>query len=101
GFCPATVPPSPYTTLCRSQGLDMLGTYAKFVLGFYGSMGVLWLLLFLAGAAVLGKRVIPLFREIRTPALLAFSTASSEAAYPRRSEEHTSELQSRENLVCR
>ncbi|MNI06476.1 Proton/sodium-glutamate symport protein [compost metagenome] len=66
-----------------TQGLDMLGTYAKFVLGFYGSMGVLWLLLFLAGAAVLGKRVIPLFREIRTPALLAFSTASSEAAYPR------------------
>ncbi|MBD7940241.1 dicarboxylate/amino acid:cation symporter [Brevundimonas guildfordensis] len=66
-----------------TQGLEMLGTYAKFVLGFYGSMGVLWGLLFLAGAVVLGKRVIPLFREIRTPTLLAFSTASSEAAYPR------------------
>ncbi|MEG1451715.1 dicarboxylate/amino acid:cation symporter [Brevundimonas sp.] len=66
-----------------TQGLAMLGTYAKFVLGFYTAMGALWLLLFLAGALVLGKRVIPLFREIRTPALLAFSTASSEAAYPR------------------
>lgn len=66
-----------------TQGLEMLGTYAKFVLGFYGSMGVLWFLLFLAGAVVLGKRVIPLFQVIRTPALLAFSTASSEAAYPR------------------
>lgn len=66
-----------------TQGLEMLGTYAKFVLGFYGSMGVLWLLLFLAGAVVLGKRVIPLFQAIRTPTLLAFSTASSEAAYPR------------------
>jgi len=66
-----------------TQGLAMLGTYAKFVLGFYASMGTLWLLLFLAGALVLGKRVIPLFRAIRTPALLAFSTASSEAAYPR------------------
>jgi Na+/H+-dicarboxylate symporter len=66
-----------------TQGLEMLGTYAKFVLGFYGAMGTLWLLLFLAGAVVLGKRVIPLFRVIRTPALLAFSTASSEAAYPR------------------
>lgn len=66
-----------------TQGLEMLATYAKFVLGFYGSMATLWLLLFLAGAVVLGKRVIPLFREIRTPALLAFSTASSEAAYPR------------------
>ncbi|GAA0778958.1 MAG: dicarboxylate/amino acid:cation symporter [Brevundimonas sp.] len=66
-----------------TQGLEMLGTYAKFVFGFYGSMGVLWFLLFLAGAVVLGKRVVPLFRAIRTPTLLAFSTASSEAAYPR------------------
>nr|WP_292225517.1 dicarboxylate/amino acid:cation symporter [Brevundimonas sp.] len=66
-----------------TQGLDMLGTYAKFVLGFYGAMATLWGILFLAGAVVLGKRVIPLFRTIRTPALLAFSTASSEAAYPR------------------
>jgi Na+/H+-dicarboxylate symporter len=32
---------------------------------------------------VLGKRAIPLFGIIRDPALLAFSTASSEAAYPR------------------
>lgn len=66
-----------------TQGLEMLGTYAKFVLGFYGAMATLWFLLFLAGALVLGRRVVPLFREIRTPALLAFSTASSEAAYPR------------------
>ena len=66
-----------------TQGLEMLGVYAKFVLGFYGSMALLWGLLFLAGAVVLGRRVIPLFKVIRTPALLAFSTASSEAAYPR------------------
>jgi len=66
-----------------TQGLEMLGVYAKFVLGFYGSMAVLWGLLFLAAAMVIGKRVIPLFKEIRTPTLLAFSTASSEAAYPR------------------
>src|SRR3712207_8357377 len=65
-----------------------------------------------------------LIRYIRDPIVLAFSTASSEAAYPRtlealdrfgvppriasfvlplgyRSEEHTSELQSRQYLVCR
>jgi len=66
-----------------TQGLGMLATYGKFVLGFYATMGVLWLLLFLAGALVLGKRVIPLFGVIRDPTLLAFSTASSEAAYPR------------------
>ncbi|OYW30304.1 MAG: dicarboxylate/amino acid:cation symporter [Caulobacter sp. 12-67-6] len=66
-----------------TQGLGMLATYGKFVLGFYLTMGVLWLLLFIAGALVLGKRVVPLFGVIRDPTLLAFSTASSEAAYPR------------------
>lgn len=66
-----------------TQGLSMLATYGKFVLGFYATMGVLWGLLFLAGLLVLGKRVIPLFGVIRDPTLLAFSTASSEAAYPR------------------
>ena len=66
-----------------TQGVSMLAVYGKFVLGFYATMGVLWGLLFLAGAAVLGKRVLPLFGVIRDPALLAFSTASSEAAYPR------------------
>jgi len=66
-----------------TQGLEMLAVYAKFVLGFYGSMALLWGLLFVAAAIVLGRRVLPLFKVIRTPALLAFSTASSEAAYPR------------------
>jgi len=66
-----------------TQGLAMLGTYAKFVLGFYGAMATLWALLFVAAFVVLGKRAIPLFGVIREPALLAFSTASSEAAYPR------------------
>lgn len=66
-----------------TQGLSMLATYGKFVLGFYATMGVLWGLLFVAGLLVLGKRVIPLFGVIRDPTLLAFSTASSEAAYPR------------------
>ncbi|ALL12084.1 dicarboxylate/amino acid:cation symporter [Caulobacter henricii] len=66
-----------------TQGLGMLATYGKFVLGFYATMGVLWALLFIAAAVVLGKRVFPLFGVIRDPVLLAFSTASSEAAYPR------------------
>ncbi len=66
-----------------TQGVEMIGVYAKFVLGFYGSMALLWGLLFVAGALVLGRQIMPLFRAIRTPTLLAFSTASSEAAYPR------------------
>jgi Na+/H+-dicarboxylate symporter len=66
-----------------TQGMSMLAVYGKFVLGFYATMGLLWVVLFVAAFAVLGKRAVPLFGVIRTPALLAFSTASSEAAYPR------------------
>jgi Na+/H+-dicarboxylate symporter len=35
------------------------------------------------GALVIGRRVIGLTRAVREPVLLAFSTASSEAAYPK------------------
>jgi Na+/H+-dicarboxylate symporter len=34
-----------------TQGLSMLAVYGKFVLGFYATMGTLWLMLFLAGAS--------------------------------------------------
>jgi len=66
-----------------TQGLGILLTYGKFIGSFYLSIGILWVILMLLGRLVLGKRVRPLIREIREPVLLAFSTASSEAAYPR------------------
>ena len=66
-----------------TQGLMVLLSYAKFVGGFYLSLGVLWGLLLLAAIAVIGARGIGLFAAVREPVLLAFSTASSEAAYPR------------------
>lgn len=66
-----------------TQGLIVLLSYAKFVGGFYLSLGVLWGLLLLAAVAVVGARGAGLFAKVREPVLLAFSTASSEAAYPR------------------
>ena len=66
-----------------TQGLMVLLSYAKFVGGFYLSLGVLWGLLLVAAVAVIGARGIGLFSAVREPVLLAFSTASSEAAYPR------------------
>jgi Na+/H+-dicarboxylate symporter len=66
-----------------TQGLMVLLSYAKFVGGFYLSLGVLWGLLLVAAMAVIGARGIGLFAAVREPVLLAFSTASSEAAYPR------------------
>ncbi|MFN3514831.1 MAG: dicarboxylate/amino acid:cation symporter [Phenylobacterium sp.] len=65
------------------QGPGVLATYAKFVGGFYLSLGVLWTILFLGAFLILGGQAANLFAAIRTPVLLAFSTASSEAAYPR------------------
>jgi Na+/H+-dicarboxylate symporter len=66
-----------------TQGIGILATYAKFVGGFYLSMGLLWCVLVLAGFLVIGPRVRALVATAWRPALLAFSTASSEAAYPR------------------
>ncbi len=66
-----------------TQGLGILATYGKFIGTFYLSIGLLWLVLLALGGLVLGPRVRRLVREIREPILLAFSTASSEAAYPR------------------
>jgi Na+/H+-dicarboxylate symporter len=65
------------------QGLDILTTYARFVGGFYATMGVLWVILIGLGFLFVGGRMLKILGVIREPALLAFSTASSEAAYPK------------------
>ncbi|MBW8312104.1 MAG: dicarboxylate/amino acid:cation symporter [Rhizobium sp.] len=65
------------------SGLGVLAVYGKFMGEFYLGILALWLLLFLAASAVLGRRAVGLFRAVREPVLLAFATASSEAAYPR------------------
>jgi len=44
---------------------------------------MLWVMLIAVGGAFIGPRVGTLVRSIREPLLLAFSTASSEAAYPK------------------
>lgn len=86
GFVMKTAPVAIFAALASTvatQGPSVLVTYAGFVGSFYLSLGVLWCLLFLAARFVVGRKAVPLFRGIREPALLAFSTASSEAAYPK------------------
>jgi Na+/H+-dicarboxylate symporter len=63
-----------------TQGAGILAVYAKFVGGFYASLILLWLLML--AVAYMVRRDNALFGAIRSPVLLAFSTASSEAAYP-------------------
>jgi Na+/H+-dicarboxylate symporter len=65
-----------------TQGIGVLATYAKFVGGFYVSMLLLWGLLIGALTLIVGPRALKLIQAVRGPTLLAFSTASSEAAYP-------------------
>ncbi|GJD86964.1 Proton/glutamate-aspartate symporter [Methylobacterium hispanicum] len=65
------------------QGLGVLVDYGKFIASFYAGLAVLWLVLIGAGWAVLGRGVVRLLRLLRAPMILAFSTASSEAAFPR------------------
>jgi Na+/H+-dicarboxylate symporter len=65
-----------------TQGIGILATYAKFIAAFYASLVVLWVVLLCAVTLVIGRRAVELLRAIKGPVLLAFSTASSEAAYP-------------------
>ena len=68
------------------HGLDVLTTYGKLIGSFYVGLVLLWTLLVGLGYVFLGKPIWALLKAIREPAMLAFSTASSEAAYPRLTE---------------
>ncbi|GJE37360.1 dicarboxylate/amino acid:cation symporter [Methylobacterium persicinum] len=67
-----------------TQGIGVLVTYGKFMLMFYFGLLCLWCLLMAVGALLVGgggiSRLVNLIKE---PFVLAFSTASSEAAYPK------------------
>ena len=66
-----------------THGIGMVGTYARFVGGFYLSLAVLWACLIAALLLIVGPRSWRLLGSVRQPVLLAFATSSSEAAYPR------------------
>jgi Na+/H+-dicarboxylate symporter len=66
-----------------TQGIGILGSYAKFVGGYYLALAIFWAVLAAALTWLVGHRAVTLLGAIREPTLLAFATASSEAAYPR------------------
>jgi Na+/H+-dicarboxylate symporter len=66
-----------------TNGLGILLNYAKFMGEFYFGLVVLWCVLIVVGFIFLGPSVSRLVSLVREPFLLAFSTASSEAAYPK------------------
>jgi Na+/H+-dicarboxylate symporter len=71
------------TGAIAEQGPQIIVTFGKFVGVFYLGLVILWALLIGVCFVIVGPRTRHLVRYIRDPVVLAFSTASSEAAYPR------------------
>lgn len=72
------------TATIAERGLGVLVTYGAFMGGFYVALLILMGAILFAGGLVIGMRNVGrLALEIRDPFVLAFTTASSEAAYPR------------------
>jgi Na+/H+-dicarboxylate symporter len=80
--------------IIAKQGIGILKTYSIFIGEFYFGLILLWILLILAGSLFVGKRVIHLIKRMKEPILLAFSTSSSEAAFPKT-------MQELENFGCK
>lgn len=85
GYVMMTAPLAIFAALAATvatQGLPVLLSYAKFVGEFYLSLVLLWALLIGAAWLAVGRRTPALVGAMQPPLLMAFSTASSEAAFP-------------------
>lgn len=69
------------------NGLSILTTFGYYIRDFYIGLSLLWALLLFIGYLILKNRLRVLLRRISTPMSIAFSTASSEAVYPKLVEE--------------
>ncbi len=65
------------------HGITVLGSYAKLVLSLYAALVVFALIVLVPALKIAGVSVRRFVGKIREPFLIAFSTASSEAALPR------------------
>lgn len=65
-----------------TQGIGIIVTYAKLVGSFYFALLILNAGMVAVAAWVMRGKIGPLLKSIRSPALIAFSTSTSEAAFP-------------------
>ncbi len=70
-----------------SQGLGIFSFYLNYFLYFLIGIALLWAILLGVGFLILGGRMKELLRRIGSPLLIAFSTTSSEAVFPKLTEE--------------
>jgi len=71
------------TAVIAKQGLGILRTYSLFIGEFYLGLLILLAILLFAAWLFIRGRVLGLGRHIKEPVLIAFSTSSSEAAFPK------------------
>ena len=66
---------------------DLVITYAKFFSSFLVGIASLWLFLLIIGYIFLKRNMISLLKRIVSPLIIAFGTTSSEAVFPKLTEE--------------
>lgn len=75
------------SAVISSRGLDILIVYGKYFAAFMVGIILLWVVLIGVGFFFLGKRMPDLLKRLYSPMIIAFSTTSSEAVFPKLTEE--------------
>ena len=73
--------------IIATKGLRVFNFYGQYLLYFLIGIALLWSILLLVGFLILKNRVPHLLKRIAQPLLIAFSTTSSEAVFPKLTEE--------------
>ena len=71
------------SAVIATKGLKVFSFYGHYLFAFLVGIALLWVLLLTVGYLILGKRLFELLRGISQPLLIAFSTTSSEAVFPK------------------
>ncbi|RYZ27982.1 MAG: dicarboxylate/amino acid:cation symporter [Chitinophagaceae bacterium] len=75
------------SAVVAAKGLGIFNFYLQYFLYFIIGIAILWTLLLTVGFIILKGRMKELLRRISSPLLIAFSTTSSEAVFPKLTEE--------------
>ena len=75
------------SAVVAAKGLGIFNFYLQYFFYFLIGIAILWALLLTIGFVILGGRMKELLRRISSPLLIAFSTTSSEAVFPKLTEE--------------
>ena len=75
------------SAVIATNGLEIFRFYGFYFAEFLLGILLLWIVLLSVGFLVLGKRLFILLKRISGPLLIAFSTTSSEAVFPKLTEE--------------